>query len=519
MLDDRTIRRRNISCAGVRSRQGNPMRLRLTALSIPLALLSSTSLKAQTATNNADVWQNGGQPLTGLYSARQLPNSQPTAPSRPANGSGAPNPIAAAGPQTPGIAWAGGTLYTGITAGTFYDDNVFASHSNPRSDTAFIERPEFSWVTQGQNYTFATSGFIEGREYARFESENQVNGSFGAGFTVTPADDTQVIGNARYIHGHLDRGASDTIVNIPGIGSTILDTQFNHPVSYDEGIQSIALNKRWGNWWGSLGGAGLEIQYQNPTISNPLGNTTVDLAYADGGIGAVNGRIGYVIAPQTSIFVEAAGNTRDWGVNYFNSTGYRVVGGMLFEQGPGAVMKGEIWAGYMGQDYNGFTMNSVSSWTFGLGLSAALGDQLTAVFEGHREAKEAALSLAALPSGEIGASNDTCAMFGGAICVSAVETQVGTRLDYRVLPNVVVGAGVTYLQLDYDGFLAFDRIDRSLSPLASIKYFPLPNVTVGFDYRNLAFSSSGGTGPLPFTNVSALSYNRNVYLLSLNAKW
>ncbi len=493
------------------------MRLWLIALTTPLAFISSNA-KAQTATTTTDIWQNGGQPLGGLYSARRLPNSQPTAPSRPASAQAAPGNVAA-NSQAPGLAWAGGTLYSGITAGVFYDDNVFASHSNPRSDTAFIERPELSWVKQGQNYTFTTDGYIEGREYARFNSEDQVNGSVGAGFTVMPSDDTQVIGSARYIHAHLDRGASDTVVNIPGIGSTILDTQFNHPVAYDEGLQSIALNKRWGNWWGSIGGAGLEVQYQDPTISNLFGTTPVDLSYADGGIGAVNARVGYVIMPLTSVFAEVAGNTRNWGVGYFNSTGYRVVGGMLFEQGPGAVLKGEIWAGYMNQEYNGLTMQSVSSWTYGLGLSAALTDKLTAVFEGRREAKEAALSLAALPSGAIGASDITCATLGGAVCVSAVETQAGARLDYRILPNVVVGGGVTYLQLDYDGFLSFGRVDRSLSPLASIKYFPLPNVTLAFDYRNLAFSSSGGSAPLPFTNVSALSYNRNVYLLSLNAKW
>ncbi len=50
------------------------------------------------------------------------------------------------------------------------------------------------------------------------------------------------------------------------MGSELLSTQFAHPVAYDEGLESIALNKRYGNWWTSLGGAGLEINYQNATI-------------------------------------------------------------------------------------------------------------------------------------------------------------------------------------------------------------------------------------------------------------
>ena len=410
---------------------------------------------------------------------------------------------------------AGGTL------GVFYDDNVFASHTGAKPDTALVARPELSWIKQGPNYTFTVDGFVEGRDHTQFSSENQINGSVGAGFKLMPDNDTQIVGSARYIHGHLDRGSSDTIVVLPGGGAALLDSQFASPVSYDEGIESLALNKRYGNWWSSVGAAGLEVQYQNPTIAGalPFGGTSVDLSYANGTIASVNGRVGYVIAPLTSVFAEVAGNSRNWGVNYFDSYGYRIVGGLLFEQGPGARLKGEIWAGFMNQQYTGLTMQTVSSWTYGLSASVAISDQLTAVFEGHREAKEAALSLAALPSGAIGASDLACATLGGAVCVSAIETEVGGRLDYRILPNLVIGGGATYLELDYQGFLPFGRVDRTVSPLASIKWLPSPNLTLGFDYRNIAFGSAGGAAQLPFANVAALSYNRNVYLVSLNARW
>jgi Putative beta-barrel porin 2 len=283
------------------------------------------------------------------------------------------------------------------------------------------------------------------------------------------------------------------------------------------------VNKRYGNWWSSVGAAGLEINYQNPTLNSNsvLAGTPVDLGYADGAIGTANGRLGYVVVPLTSVFVEVAGNTRDWHVGYFDSTGYRAVAGLLFEQGPGARLKGEIWGGYMAQDYNGITMQRVSSWTYGMGLSAIVTNDITAVFEGRREAKEAALGLATLPSGALGVSGATCSMttLTGAVCVSVIESEVGGRLDYHVAPKVVVGGGVTYLEDDYQGPLSFGRIDRTLSPLGSIKYFATPNVTLGFDYRNIAFSSGGGFAPVPFTTVSALPYKRNVYLLSMNARW
>ena len=121
-------------------------------------------------------------------------------------------------PQPPGIPLNGGTLFTALTLGTYFDDNVFATNSNRLSDWAIFERPEFTWLKQGPGYTVRTDGFIEGREYDRFTSEDQLNGSLGANFTVMPDSDTQVVGGARYIHSHLDRGASETVV--PGSSPT-----------------------------------------------------------------------------------------------------------------------------------------------------------------------------------------------------------------------------------------------------------------------------------------------------------
>jgi Putative beta-barrel porin 2 len=485
---------------------------------------TATPLFAQVAPSapGSNIWQTGSGPLPSLSSARQTPNQQPNAPAQPVSNQTAQNNAWPSWyPHPIGTPLAGGTLYTGVTVGTFYDDNVFATHTNRMDDWAFFARPEMQWFKQGQNYTVSADGFVEGRAYDRFSSEDQVNGGAGTNFTYMPDNNTQIVGGLRYLHEHLDRGSSETVVTIPGGGSALLSTQFAHPVAYDEGLQTIALNKRYGNWWSSIGGAGLEVQYQNATIGSGSAiapSTPVDFGYADGGIGAVNGRLGYVIAPSTSVFVEAAGNTRQWQVGYFNSNGYRVVGGMLFEQGQGSRLKGEAWAGYMGQDYNGATMARVSSWTYGLDLSVLLVDDITAVFEGRREAKEAALGLAALPSGAIGASASTCTI-DVAVCVSNIESEIGGRLDYRLTQNLVAGVGATYLEDDYQGLVSFGRVDRSFGPLASLKYFVSPNVTLGFDYRNLQFSSSGGLAPAGFTTVTALPYFRNIYMLSLNARW
>jgi len=491
----------------------------IAAVVVFLATPAAAQLSSQAVPGPATgLWQPESAQSLPLNSPRQSPNQQPAAPAQPA--SNQPAAPASASPQTIGMPWAGGTLYRSVTAGTYYDDNVFATNSDRMSDWAVFARPELGWVTQGQNYSFAADGFLEGLAHAKFSSEDQINGSAGAGFTFMPDNTTQIVGSARYIHEHLDRGSSETVITTPGEPATLISTLFDHPVSYDQGLEALALNKRYGNWWSSFGVAGMEVEYQNPTIgsSSPLSGTGVDLSYADGKIGAANARFGYVVMPLTSVFVEAAANTRNWEVDYFNSNGYRIVAGVLFEQGPGANLKGEAWGGYMSQNYNGAAMQRVSTWTYGVSLIEVLTTDLSAVVEGRREAKEAALGLATLASGVLGASTPTC-LIAAAVCVSTIESEVGARLDYHLLPKVIVSGGATYLEDEYQGAVAFGRVDNTFSPLAAIKYLATPNVTVGFDYRNVAFRSSGGTALPPFTNVAALPYSRNVYVFSVNGTW
>ena len=73
--------------------------------------------------------------------------------------------------------------------------------------------------------------------------------------------------------------------------------------------------------------------------------------------------------------------------------------------------------------------------------------------------------------------------------------------------NLVVGAGATYL---VDDVIGAARRDTYLRPLFSVKYFPTPWLTLGFDYRNLNYESTGFAVP---------GYARNVYLFSATARF
>jgi len=386
-------------------------------------------------------------------------------------------------PVSPGVVAGPWVLFPAITAGAFYDDNVFAGHNTRLSDWAGFVRPELGLRTGGQNYTIEGKGFLEDRWYRRYSSENQLNGGAAAAATIMPDNDTQVVLKGGYLRGHEDRGTGESVVTTVS-GPVPTFTGFDRPLGFNLYELSGALNKRFDRWWTSVGAAGTWSEYDTPTTNG----VPQFISYRNGLVSVVSGRLGYVVAPLTSIFVEGSGNRRDFKSDPFDSTGYRVVGGVLLEQGPGARVKGEAYAGYMYQNYNGMGFQTVSTFTYGGALAWVIAPQWTAVVNGRRNALESAFST----TGFLGSS--------------VVESEVGGRIDYQILPNLVIGAGATWLQ---DQFLGQGRTDSAISPLASVKYFATPNLILGFDYRNVNFDSS---------NAGVLSYYRNVYLFSIRAQ-
>jgi hypothetical protein len=414
--------------------------------------IAQTSIERTTAPRAVDIWQPSAP-----FGA---PGERPAAP-----GSEAAPPLS----RPAGISAGAVRFFPSITAATFYDDNVFSANVNRRSDWAFLIRPELAFLAKGPSHAVEGQAFVEGRKYSRFSSEDQVNAGASLGGTVMVDPDTQLQGRVQYIRAHEDRGVSESAF-----------TTFDKPVPYNQFQAAGAINKRFNRWWTSLGVAGQWVDYENPTIAG----IPIDQSYRDGTISVLTTRFGYVIAPLTSLFAEWAGNHRDFKVNIFDSWGQRVVGGVLLEPGPGAAVKGEAYAGYMFQRYTGVTFQTISTWTYGGLLAWLVTPATTVTVGGHRDALESGLN-------------------GG---VSLIESVAGVRVDYRVLPNLVIGAGATYVT---DEFKGAGRTDRYWSPLASLKYFVNPFVTVGLDYRNVNFDSSGAAVP---------TYYRNVYMLSVNAR-
>ena len=208
----------------------------------------------------------------------------------------------------------------------------------------------------------------------------------------------------------------------------------------------MALNKRYGNWWSSIGGAGLEIQYQNPVIGSasmvvPARRSISVTPTAASAPSTAGSAMSSVRVPAFSSRPPATPATGGSAISIPPAIDRRRD---AVEQGPGARLKGEIWGGYMNQVQR---RHHGHRFELDLRLGSCRGRhrQVTAVFEGRREAKEAALGLATLPDGSLGASATTCSPRTGRL---RERHRIGNRRTARFPPaqNVVVGVGATYLK-------------------------------------------------------------------------
>ena len=391
-------------------------------------------------------------------------------------------PSSTSSPNAPaGHLVGGATVFPSVTGAAFYDDNVFAANRNRQGSWGYLVRPEIGFqLNNTGNVAINGGAYVERRWYDRFSSEDQTNAAAAIGGTNNIDKDTQLVGRVQYIHSHEERGSVESQFQ-----------QFVKPIEYNQFDAAGALNKRWDRRWMSLGAAATWLSYSNASLNG----TTVLQNYRNGEIARIPLRLGYVVAPLTSVFVEGSYNTRDFDVGLYSSRGTRLVGGMLFEPGPGARIKGEIFGGGMWQDYSGTAIGfrDVSSWTYGASLGFLLTPTVTATFEGRREAREASLS-GGLLTNTVGDG------------VSVIQTVAAGRLDFLIRPDVVLSGGASYLENEYLG----SGSDNAWSPLVGIKWFVNQQLTLGADYRGVVYDTGviGSTG-----------YHRNVYLLSATARF
>lgn len=346
----------------------------------------------------------------------------------------------------------------GLSVGTFalypvlqidaeHNDNIFAVETGPDSDWIVRIKPELSLESGWSRHALGLYARGHIARYQDFDDENFEDWSVGA----TGRLDISRAANIAFGYDHSSLTEPRTSSNAPAAT--------REPVSYDLDAGFLAATRTSGRL--KLSGRA-DVRTYDYEDALTVFDVVVDQDNRDRTITSLTGRADVAISPATALFVQATTNTRDYETAASiieparDSDGYEILAGANFELG--AVMRGEIAAGYISQDFDDVVYKDID----GFGARAQLEwfpTQLTTV---------------------TGSASRTIEDSGLSGSGGYLSTAVGARVDHELMRNVLLNAEVSLSRDEYDDI---DREDERLQ--ASIGGTYLIN-------RNLGVSLSAG---------------------------
>ncbi len=239
----------------------------------------------------------------------------------------------------------------GIDVTEYYDDNIFATRTNEKSDFITVVTPSLGVESDWEKHQarFETGANI-GR-YTGNSAENYEDYWVGADgrFDISPK--SNLFAGSRYSRNHEERESPDDIVGTE-------PTAFDLINSYAGGFH------RFDQLAVRIGGTHRKYDFEDtPALAGNINNDDRDRNQYTGGA-----NVSYRFTNAYRAFVEGATDIRRYNSsvddNGFNrdSDGYRLSAGVRFDR---ETVKGRVFAGYMKQEYDDPALSDVGAPTVG----------------------------------------------------------------------------------------------------------------------------------------------------------
>lgn len=363
------------------------------------------------------------------------------------------------------------TLFPSVNLSSSYNDNIYASNNNTKSDLLFTAAPRVNMVS---NFSRHSLNFGAGAEIVRYvdrTDEDHENFNVSGGGSLQIASQTSMSGGLSFARTHEDRGEPTAT---GGREPTELDT-ITARAGFSHQFNRVGFQVR---------GLMEDIDYQDDT--NSLG-ATINNDDRDRKEYTLTTRVSYDIAPAYSAFVEGQYNSRQYDSsrddNGFSrdSDGYRLNVGAAFDLT--GVTFGEVFAGYMQQEYDDsrFSENS------GLGYGAAVTWNATQ------------LTTARLDVSRTIAETTTANASG------TTNSRVALTVDHELLRNLLLNGNASYTHSDYEGNVS--RTDKTYQAGLGLTYMMNRWIHLNGGYRYTMRDST--------TPADADDYSRNVFRVGL----
>jgi hypothetical protein len=318
-----------------------------------------------------------------------------------------------------------------LTAGGFYDSNVFSSNTMKRSDIAAVIEPSLRartlWERHGIDMTLDTQSTV----YHGNPGLDQTNASLKGNGWFDIAQDLAVLTNFQVAH-----------LNV-GVGTLSSPSGAVQPTPYDLLSGDVSIRKEFNRLTTAVGFRTDSYDYGSTRAQS---GTVINQDSLDGQIYSLHGRVDYAFSPVLGWFGGVEGNERNvrgTPGQPLDSQGYRALSGITV--GLTNLISGEFGAGYVEQRFDDPTIGTIA----GPSYRAKLTWRPTRLLDVHFKAEQLVTE-----------TSDTSSSG-----VLANALQLG--LDYELLRNVIVSLGGGY---ESDRFFGQVRKDHVTTSDASIKY-------------------------------------------------
>lgn len=358
-----------------------------------------------------------------------------------------------------------------------YDSNIFATSTGAISDFYADLAPSISINSDWNRHAIGASFSEESKLYASHSSENINNFNANAGGRYDIANQEYLVGAGAYTLTHEDRSSPNAALG-------------KNPTEYKQSIAYLAYVHQPGRLGFRIDSTLTSYDYNNAV--NGVTGATIDEQFRDRIEYVIAPRVSYEIIPGYRAFARFVGNDRQYNAIDPSVGAKRNSHGYEFDVGTAVeitrLITGEIYAGYLHQDYASSRLKSPSGVAFG-------GNIIWSITPLWSLKGSASQSVA-----ETDVVNDT-----GVPASSSSETNFTITAEHELLRNVIISANAGYIHDQYNGI---SRVDDTFAIGAGARYLLNRNVHLTAD---VSYSSRSSTS----TATSNAAFDRLIAILGV----
>jgi len=335
-------------------------------------------------------------------------------------------------------------FYPSVTAGGFFDSNVFASNGDEKSDIAGVINPALRVERLSERNPLTFDTYVKSTKYSHFSSLDQTDARARLKGSLYLRESDTLLYNfqAAYLH--------------EAVGSLSSPLGAISPTPYGYTKEDVTYWHHHDRLSYSLGASNENYDFGSTKAQN---GSTINEDSRDGSVNKLHSRFDYAFGANFGVFTAIEGNMRDLRgspTGSLSSQGLRSLTGVNFNLTH--LISGEIGVGYTSQHFDDPTIGTVSAPAYRALLRWSPTRALDFTLKGEEITTEAV---------------DTV--------TSAVRAQaVMLRADYALRRNVVLSALGSY---ENDKFVGQDRQDNVYSTMLTVQYLLNRFSSVGLDYK------------------------------------